>query len=246
MKLTCVVYATRDLPTNVVWYWSQDEATAGQFGVELRASDPEYTIDVAPGPVPILSGDFVGAYYDTYTLTVLNFDSQDDGFYWCQLVVNATTPLAPSPTVYVATNDSITQACNPNDIEYLTFLNECVEDSIDEPCCTTSLYTATTSSFDVEKSSIRTTAVYPISEASILPSPSLPTSYFSQPLPVSSVHDECCSGRDQSDTTVVVRVGIGSAGAVVAVSVCTILAPCLVLCAERRKRETRRKEPGIL
>ena len=50
-------------------------------------------------------------FNDDYTLIVQNFTTSDFGYYWCQIVVNDTCLLLPSPYGHIAENTTA-RACS--------------------------------------------------------------------------------------------------------------------------------------
>ena len=74
----------------VKWYRSRSEESAGIEG--------EILIDDMHHNPPMISVN--QTFIKQYTLGVLNFNSSDRGYYWCQLVVNNVS-LSPSPYGYI-------------------------------------------------------------------------------------------------------------------------------------------------
>ena len=50
-------------------------------------------------------------FNDEYTLSIQNFTTSDFGYYWCQIVVNDTCLLLPSPYGHIAENTTA-RACS--------------------------------------------------------------------------------------------------------------------------------------
>ena len=74
------------------WYRSRDEESAGIKGEILN---DEYKYKYTEVEISI-NGSFIRQYH----LGILNFNSSDRGYYWCQMVVNNVS-LSPSPYGYI-------------------------------------------------------------------------------------------------------------------------------------------------
>ena len=96
LPLTCGVYVPRINPTTVRWYWTGSEELAGVSGTWITNDSSGYSLTAAQSSDPVVNGVYIGLFYDQYSLTILNFNSSDLGYYWCQIIINNTVILQPS------------------------------------------------------------------------------------------------------------------------------------------------------
>jgi hypothetical protein len=61
-----------------------------------------------------------GLFVDEFVLTIHNFNSStDDGYYWCQIVLNGSCPLEPSPIGYLALDQFPVEKCPVNLLDFI-------------------------------------------------------------------------------------------------------------------------------
>ena len=80
--------------TYVRWYRTQTDEFTAEEGTEIQPTPGKYTLDEILSTVPDENG-FVSRFYE---LKIIDFCDHDTGYYWCQIVINGTTPdpLEPS------------------------------------------------------------------------------------------------------------------------------------------------------
>ena len=237
MILSCGVYVSRELPVEVRWYWTQDDQLAGISGIWINENSPGHTLQYSP-LFQFDSGEFTGLYVDLHSLTILDFNEGNSGYYWCQFLLNGSQ-LDPSRSGYVAVNDSYSQVCLTNDIRFLstgTLPAALCAVRLDSQCCTSSLNAAIllTSSTVSHSTSTLDTVDPSAGSIPLTLTASSSTSLYSSVIPspvLSSEHNE----TGTSDIPIYIGVGIGS---VLAVSLCFVMVLGFML-LERPRRKMR-------
>ena len=74
------------------WYMTQNQELAGVEGTLIEAMPGKYQLLGVVGMIPEANGLLPG----TSDLYIMNFCNSDEGYYWCQMVMDSTTPLEPS------------------------------------------------------------------------------------------------------------------------------------------------------
>ena len=99
--LRCEVFVPRDANNNSVgrvrWYRSLNLVTSEDVtGV--------HDTQLVHSSSPFSYGFLTGLFRDTYSLSIRNITSSDNGYYWCQIIANETC-LSPSPYVNISVRD---------------------------------------------------------------------------------------------------------------------------------------------
>ena len=109
----------------VQWYKAALGTTDMAQGELLseRSDKYDFTTTRLP-PLPIFnSSELNGLILDEFILTISNFSSSnDDGYYWCQIVVNGSCLLEPSPTRIVALSQYSMEKCDNYTYNVLDFI----------------------------------------------------------------------------------------------------------------------------
>ena len=94
VPLECVVTVPQVPSTLVRWYRTQTDEFTAEEGTEIQPTPGKYTLDEILSTVPDENG-FVARFYE---LKIIDFCDNNTGYYWCQIVINGTTPdlLEPS------------------------------------------------------------------------------------------------------------------------------------------------------
>ena len=111
VDLVCIITARPILPTQIYWFWSSQNESAGVSETKINHDGIKYFIrDLSDA-----DRDIVGFLEHGSRLRIVDFGSNDTGYYWCQIVVGCLTRLQPSQPVYVERNDSLV-GCRPQDL----------------------------------------------------------------------------------------------------------------------------------
>ena len=94
IPLECVVTFPQVPSTLVRWYWTQTDEFTAEEATEIQPTPGKYTLDEILSTVPDENG-FISRFYE---LKIIDFCDNNTGYYWCQIVINGTTPdpLEPS------------------------------------------------------------------------------------------------------------------------------------------------------
>lgn len=107
---------------SVQWY----KAALGTVDMEQRELLSEmrgkYKFTTTRLPSTVNSSELSELFVHEFALTINNFSSSiDDGYYWCQIVVNDSCPLEPSPTGYVALGQFPVERCKFNILDFIEY-----------------------------------------------------------------------------------------------------------------------------
>ena len=84
----------------------------------------KYTFTALPASSAVNDSQNVvnGLFLGVFRLAISNFDSNtDEGYYWCQMVINDTTCLQPSDVGCITTNSLLTRTCNFSPLDFIEF-----------------------------------------------------------------------------------------------------------------------------
>ena len=118
-------------------------------------------------------------FNDVYTLIIQNFTTSDFGYYWCQIVVNDTCLLLPSPYGHIAENTTA-RACSTRVLRQLVLPPICAgsDSSIDKFTSSVSLpTTAATTQLTCDTQNDRPTSLCAGSDLSLDNCTPSPTTY---------------------------------------------------------------------
>lgn len=127
LELLCAVYWPKAIEPftelTVNWYKSkeQPDLLAGLEGEMIENTTHKYVLTVTQPTVEdyetqsTIGSDTVNSQY--FSLGIINFTTDDSGYYWCQMIVNSSC-LKPSAYRHIATNTSISRSCSYYDNSY--------------------------------------------------------------------------------------------------------------------------------
>lgn len=111
VDLLCIITARPILPTQIYWFWSSQNESTDVSETRINHDGIKYFIrDLTDA-----DQDIVGFLEHGSRLRIVDFGSNDTGYYWCQIVVGCLTRLQPSQPVYVERNDALV-GCRPQDL----------------------------------------------------------------------------------------------------------------------------------
>lgn len=127
LPLTCGVYVPRINPTTVRWYWTGSEELAGVSGTWITDDSSGYSLTAAQSSDPVVNGVYIGLFYDQYSLTILDFNSSDLGYYWCQIIINNTVVLQPSQFLNISVPAVSSRQCFSSAFLFYDFGEMCAD-----------------------------------------------------------------------------------------------------------------------
>ena len=120
---TCQAYSPPNTNLSVKWYRSATEDKARKEGELISEIDGIYQFDATHALSPFMNNQSIvdGLFLNVFELIVENFStSKDDGYYWCQLVVNDSC-LEPSDFGHITFNRSFTDTCSLSALETVEY-----------------------------------------------------------------------------------------------------------------------------
>ena len=110
VDLLCFTTVRAAPPTQIYWFWSPFNESAGVSGTQIAHDGIKYFVFELKNE----DRDIVGYQQHRSRLRVADFGANDTGYYWCQIIVECITPMQPSQAVYVERNDSL-EGCRLQD-----------------------------------------------------------------------------------------------------------------------------------
>lgn len=110
VDLLCFTTVRAAPPTQIYWYWSPFNESAGTSGTQIAHDGIKYFVFELKNE----DRDMVGYQQHRSRLRVVDFGANDTGYYWCQIIVECVTPMQPSQPVYRERNDSL-EGCRLQD-----------------------------------------------------------------------------------------------------------------------------------
>ena len=112
IPLECVVTVPQVPSTLVRLYRTQTDEFTAEEATEIQPTPGKYTLDEILSTVPDENG-FVSRFYE---LKIIDFCDNNTGYYWCQIVINGTTPdpLEPNSHPWNITSGNVSVE-NPGD-----------------------------------------------------------------------------------------------------------------------------------
>ena len=174
IELECQIYtsiAPNDPNSNIsiMWYRSATVEQARKSGELIIAKQRKYEFSESRASSPVNDSSIIinGLFFIDFNLRIFNFDSRvDNGYYWCQMVINETRCLKPSDFGRVQLNPSNQSACSFGAFDFVKFEKPqvCAESSQ----CTTQVARApsdgeTTTQSDAASTTFETTTSLDIS-----------------------------------------------------------------------------------
>jgi hypothetical protein len=133
----CQILAPPNDYTNlsVQWYKAAPGTVDMEEG-ELLSESGKYTFTI---PQWILAVNQSALISGEFGFRIHNFNSStDDGYYWCQIVLNGSCPLEPSPIGYLALDQFPVEKCPVNLLDFIDPIvpPTCAEGTCIVPCRT--------------------------------------------------------------------------------------------------------------
>ena len=110
----CQIYSPHSDNTNlsVQWYKAALGTVDTVEGELLSELSGKYSFTTSRRSLTVNQSTLNGLFSDEFLFTIHNFNSSnDDGYYWCQIVANGSCPLEPSSTGYVALDQFPVEKC---------------------------------------------------------------------------------------------------------------------------------------
>ena len=259
LPLTCGVYVPRINPTTVRWYWTGSEELAGVSGAWITNDSPEYSLTAAQSSDPVVNGVYIGLFYDQYSLTVMNFNSSDLGYYWCQIVINNTVVLQPSQFLNISVPAVSSRQCLSSAFLFYDFGEMCADrlnpllqpaimsttslpqvTTVISPAVTSETFKPLPSSSDLAHSRAQFTTVASTAISSRMAvslaseTPNLLPSSPAPPNPTGMNHSSTCCD-------VVIYISIGTAILGTLVIMCFVIVTACCICTIARKHTAKQK-----
>ena len=121
----CWIHSPHENSTDfsVQWY----KAALGSIDVMaerelLSEMSGKYDFTTTRQPFMVNGSELSGLFLHEFALTINNFSSSnDDGYYWCQIVVNDSCLLEPSPIGYVALGQFPVEKCVFDILDFIEY-----------------------------------------------------------------------------------------------------------------------------
>ena len=259
LPLTCGVYVPRINPTTVRWYWTGSEELAGVSGTWITNDSPGYSLTAAQSSDPVVNGVYIGLFYDQYSLNILDFNSSDLGYYWCQIVINNTVVLQPSQFLNISVPAVSSRQCLSSVFLFYDFGEMCADGltpllqpatmsttslpqvtTVISPAVTSETFNPLPSSSDLANSRAQFTTVASTaisSRMAVSIASETPNLLPSSPAPANP------TGMNHSSTCcdVMIYISIGTATLGTLVIVCFVIVTACCICTIARKHTTKQK-----
>lgn len=259
LPLTCGVYVPRINPTTVRWYWTGSEELAGVSGTWITNDSPGYSLTAAQSSDPVVNGVYIGLFYDQYSLNILDFNSSDLGYYWCQIVINNTVVLQPSQFLNISVPAVSSRQCLSSAFLFYDFGEMCADGltpllqpatmsttslpqvtTVISPAVTSETFNPLPSSSDLANSRAQFTTVASTaisSRMAVSIASETPNLLPSSPAPANP------TGMNHSSTCcdVMIYINIGTATLGTLVIVCFVIVTACCICTIARKHTAKQK-----
>ena len=128
ITLNYIIYNPHDNFTNltVTWFRSETEDTSSYEMLPTVTAPQEYTIkffkaiEVSLAETELMSNCSLDVYRDKFSLVILNFTSNKNGHYWCQLAINNTYVQRSHHALFYAGEPDSTTCSRPPTFQYFT------------------------------------------------------------------------------------------------------------------------------